>query len=494
MADPVRRSQALTPWVAAAVVFGAAAAVLILEILALRMLAPYVGLTLETSTTVIGVVLGGIAAGAAFGGWWADRVNPRALLAWALIVGGLLAMLTVPLVRLLGDALEGAGEGGALVIALIAFFPPAAVLSVVTPAAAKLQLANVASTGWVVGRLSAWATAGALVGTFSAGFLLVPLLPTPATVLALGGVLVAAGLAAAARGRLLPRGSGLAVLVVALLAVAPALALDERCDAESEYYCAQVRVHPQHPSGRILVLDDLLHSYVDLDDPRHLEFPYTLWMAPALDAVPAAGPRFRAVFVGGGGLTLPRYLVARRPRAEARVLEVDGKLVDLARERLGFRDRPSIRIRIGDARLTMRDEPSDSADVVIGDAFGGRAVPWHLTTAEFVADVHRVLRAGGVYALNVIDHRDLDLVRAEAATLLAEFRDVALVTSRTGMARGGNFVLFASDRSLPRSVVPVADQVALVVLDREGVRDFAAGSEVLRDDHAPADQLLSPRG
>ena len=83
---------------------------LVLEILALRMLAPYVGLTLETSTTVIGVVLGGIATGSALGGAAADRRNPRWVLAGALLAGGLLAMATVPLVRVFGEAFEGGGE------------------------------------------------------------------------------------------------------------------------------------------------------------------------------------------------------------------------------------------------------------------------------------------------------------------------------------------------------------------------------------------------
>jgi spermidine synthase len=474
-------------------VFGAAAAVLILEILALRMLAPYVGLTLETSTTVIGVVLAGIAAGSALGGALADRVDPRAILASALIAGGLLAMLTVPLVRVLGDAAEGGGEAGALMIALVAFFPPAAVLSTITPATAKNQLASLANTGAVVGRLSAWATAGALVGTFSAGFVLVPLLPTSGTVLALGGLLVLAGIAGAVHVRLLRRRGPLVVLLAALAALAPALALDERCDAESEYYCAQVRIDGTRPSGRILVLDDVSHSYVDLEDPAHLGFAYTRWIARSLDTLPAADGRFRAVFIGGGGLTLPRYLVHRRPRAQARVLEVDRKLIELGRERLGFRDHPSIQIRTGDARLTLRDEPTASADVVVGDAFGGRAVPWHLTTTEFLAEVRRVLRPGGVYAMNLIDFQPLKFVRAEAATLLAGFRDVALVTeaSLTGIPRGGNVVLFASERALPVSALPSGNE--LLRLDTDGVRELAGDSDTLTDEHAPADQLLSAR-
>ena len=124
-----------------------------------------------------------------------------------------------------------------------------------------------------------------------------------------------------------------------------------------------------------------------------------------------------ALFVGGGGFTLPRYVAATRPGSRSRVLEVDPQLVDLARERLGLRTGPALAVRTGDARVTLRDEPDDSADVVVGDAFGGRTIPWHLATAEFVADVRRVLRPDGLYLLNVIDRGDLALVRAEAATL-----------------------------------------------------------------------------
>ena len=405
---------------AAALVFGAAAAVLVLEILALRMLAPYVGLTLETSTTVIGVMLGGIAAGAALGGAAADRFDPRLVLAWALLAGGLLAMAAVPLVRVFGDAFEGAQDAAALPVALLGFFAPAAALSAVTPAAAKLQVDSLATTGSVVGRLSAWATFGALVGTFTAGFVLVPLLPTSVTVLSVGALLVVVGLVLALRLRVLGAAGAAAVVVLALLAVASPAALGERCDAESAYFCAEVEVDPDRPSGRVLVLDDVDNSYVDLRDPRYLGFPYARWLAPAI------GASSEVVFVGGGGFTLPRYLAAVRPGSRSRVLEVDPELVGLARERLGLRDVPGMTVRTGDARLTLRDEGTASADLVVGDAFGGRVVPWHLTTREFLADVRRVLRPDGVYAMNLVDQGPLRFARAEA-------RDVPrLVRARRG--------------------------------------------------------------
>ena len=80
-----------------------------------------------------------------------------------------------------------------------------------------------------------------------------------------------------------------------------------------------------------------------------------------------------------------------------------------------------LRVVVGDARTSIADLSADAYDVVLGDAFGSLAVPWHLTTREMVAQVQRVLRPGGVYALNVIDNPPAGFARAEAATLREAF-------------------------------------------------------------------------
>jgi hypothetical protein len=467
------RGTAFHPAVAAGLVFVASGAVLVLEILGIRLLAPYVGLTIETTTTIIGTVLAGIAAGAALGGRAADRVDERWLLSGLLAAGGALAIGTVPIARGLGSALQEDGDAAAFLITLIAVFPPAAVLSAVTPTVARVQLRDLATTGAVVGRLSAWATAGGLVGTFATGFVIVPLLPTDVSVVAVGGILVALGLVVARNA------ATASAAVSALVLGAATFAAGAPCDAETVYHCARVIEDPERPAGRTLQLERLSHSYVDLEDPRYLGFEYTDWMAGAIDGMPA-GP-LEAVFIGGGGFTLPRWLAATRPGSRSRVLEVDGDLVQLVRDRLGLRTGPDLRVRVGDARVTLREEPTDSADLVIGDAFGGLAVPWHLTTTEFAQDIRRVLRPEGVYTLNVIDYPPLGLVRAEAATLLETFENVALVAH----PEGGNHVFVASDGPLP----PFSETRGGVELDPAALVD---GAEPLRDDDAPADQLLTP--
>ena len=468
----------LPPPLAAALVFCTSAAVLVLEILAVRLLAPYVGLTLETYTTVIGVVLAGIALGSWAGGRLADRTEPRALLGPLLVAGGLLAAATVPLVRALGEATAGTAAEGMIVLGLLGFLPPAAVLSAVSPVVVKLSLRDLGHTGDVVGRLSAIGTAGALTGTFLTGFVLVAALPNAPIIIGVGVALALAGCALARSGRLV------AIAAVAGLVLAGlAAAAGRRCEVESAYFCARVVVDPGDPSGRELRLDDLRHAYVDLDDPRRLELRYARIIGDVLDRR-APGP-VRALHLGGGGFTLPRYLAATRPGSRSLVLEVDDEVVALARRRLGLRTGPDLRVRTGDARVLLREEPAGVFDVVIGDAFGSVAVPWHLTTREFLEDLRRVLAPRGLYALNLIDRGPLRFARAQVATLRRVFAHVTIVGD---VQRGGNFVVLASRRPIAAPAVQGAERV----LAGDAAASFAGDADVLTDAHAPVDQLLTP--
>ena len=150
---------------------------------------------------------------------------------------------------------------------------------------------------------------------------------------------------------------------------------------------------------------------------------------------------------------------------------------------------------VADARLSLRDEPDDAFDVVVGDAFGSLSVPWHLTTREFIEQIHRVLRPEGVYAQNVIDYPPLGFVRAEVATLDAVFEHVAVIAPLrylTGES-GGNFILVGSNTPLPWGDLQARLSergLSEVVWVGEQAREFAGGAQVLRDDFAPVDQLI----
>lgn len=472
------------------VVLVSGAAILVVETLATRLVAPYVGLTLESTTAVIGVALAGIALGASLGGRWADILEPRRVAAGALAVGGLGVLAVRPLVRLLGPVL-GPGPVAAILLVAASTLVSVTALAMVTPAITRARISTVEGSGSVIGELSAAGTIGSLAGTFLTGFVLVTFLPVTVILLvtALACLLLAPAVAVRTPRTTIAQGS-----TAALLLGVAAVAVPGPCDTDTVYYCARVDTDPQRASAQVLVLDDLRHSYVDRADPTHLEFAYTQRFADAIDASFPARQPLRAVHLGGGGFTMPRWLAATRPGSTSTVLEVDAGVVELGRRELGVDDIPGLDVRVGDARTTLAGLPDASADLVVGDAFGARSVPWHLATHEFTEEVRRVLRPGGLYVLNVIDRDPLALLAAEAATVADRFVTVALLARPEQLAPGGggNAVLVASDRA--PDLAALADLAAArgepgSVLGDAATRAFAAGAPILTDDHAPVDQL-----
>jgi hypothetical protein len=465
--------------------------VLVVEIVALRLLAPYLGLTLETSTLVIGLALAAIALGSWIGGRWADERDPRGMVGALLGISGAVVAVTPFLLRGAGSA---AGGSLLLLVAAATIIVPGLLLSAVTPIVTKLRLASLAETGSVVGRLSGIGTAGAILGTVVTGFVLISRVPVTWIMVGLGILLALAGLVAEVGSR---RRAGILAAVVLVVGGLGAGVAPSGCDAETAYHCAVVAADPGRDSGRRLVLDNLWHSYVDLEDPRYLEFSYVKALAAAVDARFPVGQPIDAHHLGGGGLTLPRYLAETRPGTRSTVSEIDPGVLEVDVERLGLELGPDLRVRIEDARLGVRRVESGTLDLVVGDAFGGVSVPWHLTTREALGEVERILAADGVYAANLIDHAPLAFARAKVATLTTLFDHVALAAlPEAARGRGGgNLVVLASDAPLDAAAWQAGIEelgVGWTVLEGAELRAWVGDVPVLTDDFAPVDQLLTP--
>ena len=474
--------------VAGTIVFLTSGAVLVLEILAGRLLAPYFGVTLETFTAIIGVVLAGIAAGTWGGGRFADsRRSPHQMIAPMLIAGGVLGAFAVPVVRAAGPALAPAGIAGLVVLTAAALLPSTAILSAVSPVVVKTVLADLADTGSVVGRLSALGTAGALVGTFATGFILVARFPTAGIIIGAATAMVVMGVAV---GLSTHRRFPISALI-AVVGILGSSLVSSPCQLETRYFCASVIPDPGAEDGTLLLLDTITHAYVDAADPSHIEFSSIKMLAASIETM-TNGP-VDALHIGGGGFTLPGWLTATRTGSTNVVLELDRDLVDFVFEEM--RPLPVDRVIAGDARTTM-GTLDETFDVVIGDAFGGLAVPWHLTTVEFLDQVSDRLYPDGFYAMNLIDHGDLDFIRAEVASVRLVFPHVLLMAGARQMESGGNFIVVGSHREIPADrIATLSDEMghAVVVLGGSELDDFVGDAAVLTDGHAPVDQLLTTR-
>jgi spermidine synthase len=241
------------------------------------------------------------------------------------------------------------------------------------------------------------------------------------------------------------------------------------------------------PDSWILFLDGTPQSQVDLADPLNLEFEYVRRLAHILDRAVPAGAPLEVLHLGGGGLTLPRYVAASRPGSPQLAAESDAALVELVRRHLPLPPAGrAIRVRIGDARQVLESVREGRFDVVINDVFAGARTPAHLTTVECATAAARALRPDGIYALNVADGAPLAYAKEQVSTLLAVFPQCAMI-GEPGVLRGrrfGNLVLAASRRPLPEAGLRravAADPFPARLVSGEELVKFAAGARPSTD-------------
>lgn len=253
------------------------------------------------------------------------------------------------------------------------------------------------------------------------------------------------------------------------------------------------------PGGWTLRVDGTPQSHVDLTDPRRLEFEYVRRLASVIDTAAAAGAPLQVLHLGGGALTLARYVAATRQRSFQRVVELDAALIALVRRELPLPRHADLRIRADDGRTAIEGERDRRYDVVITDVFQAAKVPGRFATVEFAAQAARVLREGGRYAVNLADGPPLSYARRQVATLRAVFPDVCLL-AEPGVLRHrrfGNIVLVATKSgSLPVPELATAgarDPWPARLLHGEDLDRFVGGAAVMTDARA-ADSPAPPLG
>jgi spermidine synthase len=470
---------------------------LVIEIVAARLIAPNVGVSLYTWTSVIGVVLAGIAIGNYVGGQLADRRPGRTTLSAIYLAAAAATALILFFARDV-DAFTAPTSWPAILqvlwITILMFFVPSVVMGMPTPMLVKLSLPSLDSTGRIVGDVQAAATAGSIVGVFITGYFLISWFGTRSIV---AGVVVVLLLLAAFShpyitdtsrvAKAIRAQPALAIIPVVTLVAALTLAMtaESKCIKESNYFC--IDVEPDGQGNRQLSLDLLIHGVVNPKNPAELIYPYEKLYEQVTEATFPKGEAITSFQIGGGTYSFPRYLAANYD-ANSVVAEIDPEVTEVNRSHLGLKDSPEIEIVHEDARLALRERPDDERyDLVLGDAFNDIAVPYHLTTKEFNEMVADHLTERGVYLINVVDGRDYDFLRSFMKTLTKTFRNVGLMTV-PGQAGGGEratFVVVASQNPLPRLQTLVTGPALQRFYNEKDTVE-------LTDDHVPVDQLLAP--
>ena len=541
--------------VAYVTVFVASCCTLILELVAGRILAPFIGVSLYTWTSIIGVVLAGISLGNYLGGRIADRWPEKRSLGILLVAGGLASLAILPLINIAtsiptGQLIDPSDRlGGVLpldraallilrivTITTLIFFPPSLILGMVSPVVIRLTLKDLAHTGGLVGKVYALSTLGSIVGTFATGFVLVQLLGTRMIVLGVGLVLI---LMALAFGDLLRMGRAVVPVAAGILLVAvlvPARnvkaydcgmntdclqraakdgwdqATQSGCLHETAYYCIRVADNPavsDHQTVKELILDHLVHSYNSLEDPNFLEYGYIKVYAEIADYLARRLPNqsLRVLYIGGGGYTLARHIEATYPNARQEIMEIDPGVTQTVYEQLGVDPSTTNIITYNvDGRLManqLAQTESGTYDLIIGDAFNDLSIPYHLTTQEFDQELKRLLKPGGFYLALVIDKMvGGEFIPAYTDTVLRVWPNVQVLADGDtwSSSSASTYVVAAGDQAVaPERLAGVRGQgqngsIATRIMPGDLMHQWLddAHAPVLTDDYAPVDNLIAP--
>lgn len=489
-------------WILIFLQAGISASSLVVEVVAGRMIAPYVGMSLYTWTAIIAVVLAGFSAGH----WWGGRIAAREtghalrITGWTMVAAaGATAGATLLLRSLSGPVLDTVTQPLAAILALsaIAFFLPSLFAGVPAPVLTVAAMRGRRHSERALGAMYAAGALGAIAGTLLAGFLFVPWLGSVSTLLVIALVyafaaLVCFWLGRASRREHLVSSLGLGVAVVI---GAGAFSLPSVCDKESSYYCirtVRLSADPQNPV-HLMVVDHLAHGVSSGGSPRTMYTDH----AALLDALPRmrmARSDFTSFHIGGGSYSVPRAW-ADRGITGMTIAEIDPDVTAQAVDHFWF-EPASATVLHRDARMALRDS-SRMFDVVVGDAFTDIAVPEHLVTLEFFRLVADRLAPGGVFAMNLIDNVDrLQALAAVLVTLREVFPSVEVWTEARPPAPGERriFVLLAGAEDSPVSAIEASapDPKRFQVLDSGFLDDIVHRTQarILTDDHAPLGYLI----
>jgi spermidine synthase len=479
-----------------------------------RILAPFVGVSIYTWTSIIGVILAGISVGAFIGGKLIDRLPTRKTLGWLLLISGIAALTIIPLTRAVAAyRFPVSLMARIFIITSIIFFIPGCVLGTISPVVVRLTLKNLDNAGNTIGKIYALSTLGAIIGTFVTGFFLISWMGTGTIVLVMGIILI---LASILSGSLFRKKASMAIFIII---AAPCLFLVQTYlyntslsgktyfYKESDYYTiklSKTMSSDKKTELEAMVLDNLIHSYVNLNDPTHIEYEYERIYADVLKWKFAQDTPFKSLTIGGGGYTFPRFMEVMYPRAQIDVVEIDPYVTKVVYDHLGLSKDTRIVTYNTDGRWYVMN-CKEKYDLVFTDAYNDISIPYHLTTKEFLQEIKATMNPGGILMSNIIDNFQKGLFLPSYIKALREvfgqknvylisvtpnFRKVQISTFIVIAGNGnfdiGSFQTFLTERLGRRATSAIVPED---LMDEFINRKDAI---VIRDDHAPIDNLVAP--
>lgn len=479
---------------------------MVYEIIGSRIVSPFIGTSTYVWTSLIGVILASLSLGYWLGGRMADKKPDVKILAFVIFLAGGLVSLTVLIKDVILAAVASAPTGlelKSLLAALLLFAPASVALGFVTPYAIRLKMRSVSDSGATVGRLYALSTVGSIVGTFAAGFFLIPFVGSNRTLYLIAASLIAISLALAPF--TFSRAS-FGILTLFVFGIAGSemttyhhLRTNDLHDVDTEYSRVQIFRGTEAKTGRPLramATDPYFVQSIIYLDGDELFAKYNRYY----HLLRYLRPGFQnTLMIGGAGYTFPRNYLQTYPNASIDVVEIDPAMTSIAREYFRLEDSSRLKIIHEDGRVFLNRADAGAYSAVLMDAFGSLfSVPYQLTTIEAVQNISRVLDDNGVVIFNLgsaIRGDSNRLLQAELATYHAVFQTVALFKVNTDYPdeQTQNLIIVAcKSQCLKDNPIAVqSDDEILRLLSHRYTADIPLGIPVLTDDLAPVEYYNS---
>lgn len=479
------------------VAFIGGAAVMVLELVGSRILAPYLGTSIIVWTALIGIILASLSLGYFGGGKLADKNPDDKNFSLIILVSSLLvtftALLKTPFLSYLGESVADL-RVAAIVATLFLFAPASVALGMVTPYAVRLKIKSVAKSGITVGGIYAVSTIGSIAGTFSAGFYLIPFFGSTKILYLISAVLLITSVYASPKTFLKIKLLSILVFAVILgsLSPKPFFSPNVILDMDSLYNRIWIlKAEDSEKREPILSLFTDAKSgqssmYLNSDE---LVVGYTKYYRLFKHFNPGAK---RALMIGGGAYSYPKDFLMMHPEGEIDVVELDPEITAVAREYFRLEDSPRLTIYHQDGRIFLNQARS-KYDAIFLDAYrNSLAIPHQLTTKEAINKMHDLLNENGVVISNIVSAVEGEkgkFLRAEYLTYRQVFPQVYifLVYGERDGFRVGNIMLVAFKSS--REVQFTSENSEFDrYLKNVWTQGIEADVPILTDDYAPVEQ------
>lgn len=482
-------------------VFVSGAAVMMVELIGSRILAPYVGTSLIPWTALVGVILGSLSIGYWLGGRLADIKPSQTKFGLIILLSGvsvaLLLWQTLLLKEMAPLLIHYLNLGfAALFCASFLFFIPSVLLGIITPYALRLALTDLVGAGKTAGSLYAYSTLGSIAGTFAAGFIFIPLFGSFKTLTSIAVILILLSLIYF-RNKL---SASLLILVILSSGITfynnslfyPS---NKIIDDQESFYNRLfiVKSNDEITSKPTLVImsgPHLSQSARFADGSNDLVFRYTKFFRLVDYWVVNNN---KVLMLGGGAYSVPRDYLSRHDKATIDVAEIDPLYTSIAKQYFNLKSDPRLNIYHQDARIFLADK-AGIYDAVFVDVFNGSgSVPFHLATKEAVEKIKDSLNNQGVVVVNLIGSVDglgSDFIKSEYATYSSVFDNVKVFPLNNSDPKAlQNIMLVAlKNENWPKALPKEMELANLMTYETSNI---SSNSRLLTDDWAPVDYFLA---